>query len=133
MAQQIKSFFGYSTTHSSVASGADDTQSINIEADSAFALQKLAYFADIAAAVQTDSSRVIPLATVQIRDTGSGRDLFDNAIPIPSVFGTGKIPFILPEPRIFKPNATLQVIVSNFSASTTYNIRLALLGVKIFG
>jgi len=106
---------------------------INIEADSDFMLQKLTYQADIAAAAFTDSTRVIPNVTVQIIDSGSGRQLMQEPIPIPSIFGTGELPFILTNPRKFMRNSTIQVAYANFDAAVAYNVRLAFIGYKIYG
>lgn len=127
-----RDYYVYSLTFSSLANGASATGNINIQAEADFVLQKMTYFADIAAAVQTDSSRVIPLITVQITDTGAGRNLADNAVPVSTIFGTGEIPFILPNPKLFRAKSTLTISVANFSASTTYNLRLAFIGHKKF-
>lgn len=105
---------------------------INIEADSDFILQKLSYQADIAAAAFTDSTRPIPNVTVQLIDTGSGRQLMQNPIPIPSFFGTGQLPFILSNPRLFMRNSTIQVAFTNFDAAIAYNIQLAFIGYKVY-
>lgn len=129
----IKDWYVYTADSLALIAGANDTVPINIEADSDFYLIKLSFFADIAAAVQTDATRVIPLITVQLVDTGSGRQLLNNDIPIPSIFGWGEIPYILPLPRLFKGNSILRVDFTNFSAATTYNIRLAFSGYKDFG
>jgi len=128
----VKDFFAYELDFSGLVAGEAATGNINIQADSAFQLQKLTYFADIAAAPQTDSSRVLPLVMLQMTDTGSGRNLFSTAVPIPSIFGTGNLPFILPAPKEFSAKATISVVVSNFSAATTYNLRLTLIGQKVF-
>ncbi len=127
-----KDFYIYEEDFSSVANGATATGNINIQADSDFVMQKLTYFADISAAVQTDSSRVIPLMTVQIKDTGSGRDLLETAAPVSNLFGTGELPFILPTPKLFLARSTIAITVTNFSASTTYNLRLSFIGYKVF-
>lgn len=112
--------------------GAALNGSIEIQADSDFVWQKATYFADIAAASQTDSSRVIPLATVQLIDTGSGRNLFESAVAVPSVFGVGELPFVLPIPRLFFARSTIQVQVTNFNASAAYNMRLSFVGYKAY-
>lgn len=125
-------YFVYESEALALAAGASANDTINIEADSDFVLQKLAYFADIAAAAQTASSRVIPLVTVQITDTGSGRQLMQNPIPVPSIFGTGELPHILPNPRLFMANSTIQVAYTNFDAASTYNLRLAFIGYKSY-
>lgn len=130
--QVIKDFYVYEEDFSALASGATALGSINIQADSDFVVQKLTYFADIAAAVQTSNTRVIPLVTVQITDSGSGRNLMEAPLPISNIMGTGELPFILPQPKLFLARTTITVSVTNFSASTTYNLRLSLTGYKVF-
>ena len=115
-----------------LAAAASATGSVTIQADSDFMLQKLTYFADIAAAAQTDSTRVIPLITVQITDSGSGRNIFETAIPVPSIYGTGELPFILPTPKLFSARSTINVTVANFDAASAYNLRLSFIGYKVF-
>lgn len=123
----------YEIDSGSIANGVTVNANLSIQQDSAFKWMKAAYFADLAGAAQTDSTRVIPLATIQITDAGSGRNLFSNPVPIPSVFGTGQLPLILPIPRRFKPFSQINFTFTNFSAATTYsNIRLSLIGTKIF-
>jgi hypothetical protein len=120
------------TAGTPIAAGITQTDAIPIEADSNFILEKLAYFADIAAAAQTQSTQVLPLVTIQIQDTGSGRNLMANPIPIPSIFGFGYLPFVLPKPRIFMRNTTIQITFTNFSAATSYNVQLAFIGYKVY-
>lgn len=128
-----RDFFVYVSTVASLAAAASDSDTVNIEASSDFILRKMTMFADIAGAVQTDSSRVLPLISVQITDTGAGKQLFTDAIPIPSLFGSGTIPFILPSPRIFARNSTISVAYENYSAATTYaNIYLNFIGEKVY-
>ena len=128
----IKDFYVYEEDFLALTQGSTAIGSINIQADSDFVVQKLTYFADIAVAVQTDSNRVIPLITVQITDSGSGRNLMEAPVPIANVFGTGQLPFILPQPKLFLARTTITVSVTNFSASTDYNLRLSLTGYKVF-
>jgi len=126
----IKEFYTYQEDFTGVASGASATGNINIQADSDFVMQKLTYHADIAAATVTDSSRVVPNMTVIITDTGSGRQLMESAVPIASLFGTGQLPFILPTPRLFLARSTINIVVANFDAAVTYNLRLSFTGYK---
>lgn len=132
VSRTIKDFYIYRTTYDSLTFGTSQTDSFTVEADSDFMLHKLAAFADIAGAAQTSDTQVVPLATALITDTGSGRQLSSGAIPIPSYFGTGRLPFILPMPKLFLARSVVQVQVENFSASTDYNIKLAFIGYKIF-
>ena len=114
-----------------LAAAANATAVVPVEADSTFVLVKMAYFADIAGAAQTDSTFVVPLVTVSITDTGSGRNLQQNPVPIDAIAGRGQLPFVLPVPREFQANSSIQCTFSNFSAATTYaNLRLMLIGYK---
>jgi len=131
-AQFLEDFTVYELDFSALANGTSATGNIQIQADSDFKLVKTTYMADIATAAQTDSSRVIPLCTITITDTGSGRQLTSAAVPIPNIFGTGLIPFILPVPRIFKARSNIAITVANYSAATTYNLRLSFIGTKLF-
>ena len=125
-------FYTYQVSFASLANGTDATGVINIEADSWFKAQKITYFADLALAAQTESSRVIPLVSVIITDTGSGRQIMNESVPIPALFGNGQLPFILPTPKIFKPRSAISVKVSNYSTATTYNLYLAISGAKLW-
>jgi len=128
-----RDFYIYESEVLVLAAGGNANDTIQIEADSDFILQKLTYEADIAGAAQTNNTRVIPNVLVQLTDTGSGRQLMQNPIPIPSFFGIGAIPFILPNPRLFMRNSTIQVAFSSFEAAITPSIRLAFIGYKIYG
>ena len=123
-------FYTYEAEALALAAGAAANDVIQIEADSNFILQKLAFYADIAAAAFVESTQPIPNVTIQIQDTGSGRNLMANPIPIPSIFGFGRLPFILPNPRVFLKSSSIQVAFANFDAAVAYNIRLAFIGVK---
>jgi hypothetical protein len=127
-----RDFFAYTLAFSALAAGAAAQGAIQIQADSDFELSKFTMFADIAGAAETEATRVLPLITIQITDTGTGRALFSSPLPIPAIMGDGRIPFILPVPKIFSANASVAIQVSNFSAATTYNLRLLLIGAKIF-
>jgi hypothetical protein len=129
---QSKDFFVYALSFSALAAGTNATQNLTIQADSDFILQKLTYEADLAAAAQTDSGRIIPLCSVLIVDSGSGRQSMNIAAGLTTLFGTGQIPFILPQPKVFLAQSNISVTLANISAATTYNIRLSFIGVKGF-
>jgi len=126
-----RDFFVYGINFLSLGVGTANG-AIQIQSDSDFELQKLSFFADIAGAVQTESSRVLPLVTFQATDTGTGRQLFAIDMPIPSLMGDGRIPFILPTTKVFSANSSVAFTVTNYSAATTYNVRMALIGSKLF-
>lgn len=128
-----RDFYIYEAESLAIIAGGTSNDVINIEADSDFILQKMTYEADIAAAAYTFTTNPIPLITIQITDTGSGRQLMQNPIPVNSFMGDGKLPFYLPNPRKFLRNSTIQIAFVNFDAAVTYNIRLAFIGYKIYG
>ena len=119
-------FFSYGTTFLALANGAALTQSIQIQADSDFELQKLTCFDGT-----PNGQGGHPLATIQLIDTGTGRQLFNTPQLIPTVFGTGELPFILPVTRLFTANSVLQVQVSNLSGAQM-DLYLSFLGAKIY-
>ena len=125
-------FFTYEIDFAALAPAAQANGSIQIQADSDFKWLKSAYYADIAAAAFTATTRPIPSVTVQITDGGSGRNLMNQAVPVPSLFGIGELPFILPIPRVFKANSTINISVTNFDAAETYNLRMSFIGLKQF-
>jgi len=130
--QYQEDYFVYGVGPLAVAAGASAQGSIQIQADSLFQWERAAYFVTIANAAFTANTRPIPNVAVQIVDSGSGRQLFQTAQPIPSVFGTGELPFLLPTPRWFKPNSQIQIQLTNFDAAVAYNVRLSFIGSKIF-
>jgi hypothetical protein len=116
----------------SLAPGATGNVNINIQADADFRILAGAFAADLAGAAQVDSTRVLPLVTVLLTDTGSGRNFMDRPVPLTSLFGTGELPFPWPQPKIMRARSTLQVQAFNFSAATTYSFSLAFIGVKLY-
>lgn len=130
--RQLRDFFSYDIDFANIAPGGTANGQIQIQADADFELQKLTHFSDIAAAGETEATRVLPLVTVQITDTGTGRTMFNAPVPIPSHFGDGRIPFILPTTKTFSKNASISFVLSNYDAANTYNVRLQLIGAKIF-
>ncbi len=128
-----RDFYIYEAETIAIGVGILTNDTIAIEADSDFILQKLTYQADLAGVAQTDATRVIPNVLLQITDTGSGRQLMQNPIPIPSFFGTGRVPFILPNPRLFMRNSTIQIAFTSFEVAATPTVRLAFIGYKIYG
>lgn len=125
-------FFIYTLNFAAVAPAAQPLGIIQIQADSDFLLQALAHTTDIAGAAITEATRPLPLALATITDQGSGRFIMDAGVPIPSFFGDGRFPFMLPQPELFDARSAIGVQLNNYSAATTYNIRLAFIGTKIY-
>jgi len=131
--KNAKFWFTYQTPNiASIAAAGSTTNSITFDNDSAFEWTKITVTADIAGAVQTQSSLVLVLGTVQIQDTGQGAYYSNAAIALAAYQGQLGLPYVMPAPQIIAPNATLQFNWNNYSAATTYaNLRLQLHGWKI--
>jgi hypothetical protein len=124
----------YSYTQRAVLAGAvAATTSLvyQIEADSYFYLNAISYQADTALANVTDSTNVVPLVTIVIFDSGSGRQLMANPVPLNCIAGYNGSPFRLPKPRRFASTAQITVTLVNYSA-IAYNISLCLSGFKVY-
>jgi len=126
-------FFTYTTRFEDLLSGATGNQFIQIEADSDFLIQKLAVATFENGNALTTFSQPIPLCTILIVDTGSGRQIMNEPIPVDSLFGNGKLPYILPTPKLFVKNSRINVTLFNFSSGTDYDdIWVSFEGKKIF-
>jgi len=112
------------------AGGGQGTFNINIQKDANFRILAACYEADIAGAPQVDATRQLALVTVLLTDTGSGRAFMDRPVPIPSMFGDGRLPFQWPVPKVMKALSTLQVQVTNFCTVNDIDLRLAFIGIK---
>lgn len=125
----------YSYTQRVVIAGVVGTTvsaTYQIEADSYFYMNALSYQADTALANVTHATNIIPLVTIQIFDSGSGRNLMANPVPINCIAAeVGGNPFRLPKPRRFAPTAQITVTFVNYSA-VAYNISLCLSGFKVY-
>lgn len=124
-----KDYFIYSVVlPTGIAVGGTTSGSFNVDNDSDFLWQKGTYFAN------GDSENTPPVVTVTIKDTTSGRDLMTAAVPIPAMFGTGELPFILPVPKLLPKTSTITVNFANISAAENYSyLALEFHGQKLFG
>lgn len=127
--ETARDFFVY-TSVVTVAAGVSATDVITIQADSKFWLQKLSFNA-------VNSATLAPVASpnilVLLTDTSSSRQLMLSPVPVTSMFGTGQLPFILPNPRAFMRNGSIQVAYTSFEPANGITIRLALIGFKVYG
>lgn len=123
-------FYVYGLSFLALAPGVTATQTLAIEAQSDFELRKMNQFSDIGAAGTVESTRVMPNATILLTEASSSVQFMNIAIAIPSLFGSGGLPFILPIPVVLQAQSILTVAVTNYDAATTYNIRLAFIGVR---
>ena len=126
--------FWYQTPNvAALAFGANTQVALPFDQDSWFIWQKITVFCDIAGAALTDSTRILPLVTVQLIDSGNAGGFMSGPVPIPALMGDGRLPLILPAPFLISPNRTLTFNFTNYSAATNYaNLRVQLHGIKRF-
>lgn len=129
----IDDFYVYTANFGTVEAAATKEQSVNIESDSQFQLQKLTYFCtDSAGTQQSFNSRILPNMTLGIVDSGSGRSMFKEPVPISSICGTGEFPHILATPKLFKANSIITLSINNFNPQNYTNVYIQLIGKKVF-
>jgi hypothetical protein len=129
----LTDWFTYSVSFGNIAAAGVVAQNIQIQADSSFELIKLSVSGTLHGGTAPYSNASIIECNLFITDSGSGRQLMNTPVPINSIAGTGQLPYILPESRIFKGNSTVQFNVTNYSSTNQYdNVTLSLGGRKLF-
>ena len=125
-------FFALDFAFGSIATLVTSTLSVNVQADSAFLWEQTTVVGNKNGEAEPwVSGRQFPF-TVFLTDTGTGRQLMNVPVPLTNWAGRGDLPFILPQPRIFMPKATINMQLVSFSASTWDNVHVTLLGKKLF-
>lgn len=125
-------FFVYEVDFAALTAGTSQTSSFTIQQEADFLLTKINMSPNIAAAAYTQSATPVPLVTIMINDTGSGRNLMSSAVPLPNLFGSAGLPFILPRQRLFVASSVVNITLTNYDAAAAYNIRLSFIGEKAF-
>lgn len=117
----------------SIANGVVSTVTQQFDQVTVFKWVRTTFYCDIAGAVQTDATRVLPLVTLKITDAGSGMSFMNNAVPLFDLAGAAELPYVLPTPQFILANAVLQFTAANISAATTYaNLQVQLHGYKLY-
>lgn len=127
----IEDWFTYQTSVALLLQGSTAITNIQLDADSDFVLTKLT------GSIKEDGADtfVDPDAawiTILMVDSGSGRQLMNNPVPWGATVGSGQLPYVLPQPRIFKARSNIALTFANFSTGTDYNVFLSLAGRKVF-
>lgn len=127
-----RDYYVYDALANPLPNGGAAVDNIQIQADADFIWQKATYLALAATPANLAAdTRIIPAATVQLTDTASGRELFEQALPIDALFGTGELPFILPTARLLPARSTFRVNFQNLG-TTPMRIQLCMIGYKAY-
>lgn len=73
-----------------------------------------------------------PNIEVLLQDGSTTEQMSNQSASISSMFGTGQIPFILPQPHRIDAGSSFNVSVVNRHATIAYSVRLAFSGVHVF-
>lgn len=115
-----------------LAAGETKALSVKIEADADFEiLKRLAFFTNATDPDVLSLNSGMPI-TVQMTDTGSGRDLFSSPVFLACAFGNAQYPFIMQQTKIFAARSVIALSVSNLSTIEVKNFQLVFEGRKIF-
>lgn len=127
-------FYAISFPTAGVAPAASFTGTIAISADADFYCNALSYQAFNHASITalTESTNPIPAITVLITDTGSSRQLMNQAVPITTIAGDGKRPYRLIYPRLFRRTASINLTFTNNDTALTINLDFVLHGFKVY-
>lgn len=127
-------YFDYAfPTFAALAAAAQAQQQILIQNDSDFECRRISFYATIANAAFVSAAIPVPSVTAIITDSGSGRNLSNNPVPLTSIaYGALERAFDLPWPKIFTRNSTVTLTLANFDAAAAYYIRVTMHGRKIF-
>lgn len=132
----IADMFGYVFPEVADLAAAGGTRQVQliIQDDSDFEVRRLSYQYTRAEAAFTVSSAPVPNWTVQLQDSGAGRNLFNNAVPVNTIAnGPGQAARDLPWPKILRRNSTIVATFTNYDAAEANgSIQLVMFGRKLF-
>lgn len=127
--RRAKEGFNYFASAIPLAALGTVVATVAIQNDSDFLWVDLTGAARDPAALQTVFPN--PAVTIQINDSGSGRNVFQQPQDWVAVVGTAQLPGEFAYPYLAEMGGTLTVTLQNLAAQA-YDIRLALRGFKVF-
>lgn len=114
-----------------LAPGAAAICNVSIEQDSAFEWVMSTCSASVNGG-DTVAGNAANIA-IQISDSGSGRNLFNEPLPMGLVAGDGRFAYLLPFPRRFLARSSITISMVNYDTATTYkDIAFNMIGRKIY-
>lgn len=132
---RVQTYFVYPVSTLALAPGANASVNLPIDSATDFLWFKGTYFAQNSTSTggQTNASRIVPSVKLNIQVTGADRNLFNDDIPIPAVFGEQGVPMVLPAPMVFLANSNVKFTFTSQESSRTLDVFLALMGLKDYG
>jgi len=125
---RLKDFFAYTANFIPLTASATQTTNISIQNDADF----LILYGVGTVTDTTEASRLTYVPQlVQFRDSGSGRELFDQATHYHNIYGTAEEPAYWSFPKLLRAGSTFSVTHQNLEA-TDRRVRTAFFGFKVF-
>jgi hypothetical protein len=120
-------------TNISLTAGQSLPSQINIDAGTDFYWFASSYQADLGGVAfdPVSNQPLVPLITVIITDTGSQRNLMNQAVPVTTIAGDGKLPYRLLLPRLFKANSIVQFNWSSYEDTNADSLRFVMHGFRL--
>lgn len=125
---RLKDFFVYTANFIPLAASSTQTVNISIQNDSDFLI-----IYGVGTVTTTDESARLTYIPqlVQLRDSGSGRELFDQATHYHNIYGTAEEPAYWSFPKLLRAGSTFSVTHQNLEA-VDRRVRVAFCGFKVF-
>lgn len=129
--ERARDYFSYGADFLNIAAGATATEEIAIQNDSHFLMVAVA--GHVVDPANESTVFTSPALTVEIRDQGSGRNLFNRAAAWANVVGTGQLPAYFPYPKLVDRASTITTTIANVDPAQALRVRMNYIGFKIFG
>lgn len=132
---QAKNEYAYSVSiAAALVNTASTSASFNVDGDSDFFWTKLTAFAMVGGPDGTVISlEEYPAVSVVITNTTTGRAYMNQPVALPSISGSGRLPFILPMVTYFQNKSTISVDIAGLSTGKTYSfLQISFIGIKAF-
>jgi len=130
MMDRARDFFGYAVQQLPLAVNAIATPTFSVNTDADFLAVALSGVARDPAAPTTVFAA--PAITMQVTLQGASRNLYSQAVDWYAVVGTAQEPAYMPYPKLIARGSTVTLTFTNLDAVQAYNVRLVVLGFKIF-
>jgi len=105
----------------------------NVAKDSDFFWTKFGVHAVVGTDGTTVSAEQLAEVSITIQNTTTGRNYMSNPVPVASISGNGRLPFILPMVTLWESLSTIAITLQNTSDNTDYSaVKLSFIGIKAF-
>lgn len=118
-----------------VANGATSAPTaLAIQGDAPFVIQAGMVWATNNAALTalTPTTRITPLATIQLNDQSGPGNLQSSAVPVQNLYGVDGVPMAWPSPYTMPANSQLLHTVTSYDSAITMTLRFTYIGFKLF-